>query len=86
MHAIKIYCPKGYTPRTIVRKAPASASIKVRATMLETINEASNSMYYVSKGIIVFTMLYCGMNYFYYKNLHERYASSKKEKDKDKNI
>ena len=45
--------------------------------------------YYVGKSIILFTMFYSGLNYFYYKNLREEAEKeqgegSKKNKENEK--
>jgi hypothetical protein len=50
--------------------------------LLESANTFANSMHYVAKGIILFTMFYSSMNWLYYKRMREEIE--KQEKDKKK--
>ena len=38
------------------------------------------SSYLMGKSIITFTMLYCGLNYFYYRTMYEEEKEDKEEK------
>ena len=38
-----------------------------------------DASYYLGKGIILYTMLYCGLNYFMYKSMYDEYEKSKDE-------
>ena len=55
--------------RPMIKVAPRRFKRFPRASLLETLNEQT---YYVGKGIILFTMFYCSMNWWYYKNLREK--------------
>ncbi len=62
-HKPKVHVTKSHVVRPVIR---------VHATTgLEALNTVANNMHYVSKGIILFTMFYCGLNYFHYKKLRE---------------
>lgn len=39
--------------------------------IVESLNTLANSSYYVSKGIILFTLFYCSMNWWHYRSLRE---------------
>jgi hypothetical protein len=58
-------------------KTYMSRSVKCNTGIYENINIVS---FYVGKSIMLFTMFYCGLNYFYYKEQHEK----NKNKDNDK--
>ncbi len=53
-------------------------SVKCKTGLYENINVVT---YYVGKSIMLFTMFYCGLNYFYYKEQHD-----KKNKNNDKEL
>lgn len=55
-------------------------TIKTQASLVETLEYSS---YIIGKGIIVFTMFYCSLNWLHYKNLREQNEKDNKNKDKD---
>ncbi len=58
----------------------------VSPDMLDTLN---TSVYFVGKGIFLFTIFYCSMNWVYYRGMRkdlEKYAEQKKEDDKRRKL
>lgn len=51
---------------------------------LEATNGIVEASYYIGKGIILFTMFYTGLNYFYYKSLRDD-AQNQHDKKNEKN-
>lgn len=50
-----------------------------RAGLIESANELANSAYFVSKGVILFTMFYCSMNWVHYKRMREEIEKKNKK-------
>jgi len=49
----------------------------VRSNFLDTANTIT---YFVGKGVILFTMFYCTLNWYHYKKLNDEYEKDKKDK------
>jgi hypothetical protein len=48
------------------------------------VDDLQFSTYIIGKGIIVFTMFYCSLNWWYYRNLNEEYDKETKKNDEGK--
>lgn len=48
-----------------------------RVSMVEEVS------YYVGKGIMLFTMFYCGMNWYHYREVRKQMEEDEENKDKD---
>ena len=44
-----------------------------------------DASYYLGKGIILYTMFYCGLNYFMYKSMREEYEKENDDADSKTN-
>lgn len=66
-------CQVAKRPRTIVRP---------RAGMLESANQLANDMYFVSKGVILFTMFYCSMNWWHYRRMRDDFEKERCDAEK----
>lgn len=47
------------------------------------LNDLNTTSYFIGKGIILFTMFYCTLNWAYYRGLRKEYEQEEKD-DKDK--
>lgn len=45
--------------------------LSTKASILESVNQLANDMHIVSKEVILFTMFYCSMNWWYYRRMRE---------------
>lgn len=81
MLTVKNYCAKPY--RVVYKKPvfilnrPSKRNVVTKAM----IPDISVSSYYIGKGIILFTMFYCSMNWLHYRNLR---IKNEEENKKDK--
>lgn len=80
MQSIKNCHPKTYhsvykKPVFIVNR-PSKRNVVTKAM----IPDISVSSYYIGKGIILFTMFYCSMNWLHYRNLRIKNEENKKNK------
>ncbi len=77
--------PKQIVPIRVVPKKTIK-QCNVSPDMLDTLN---TSVYFVGKGIFLFTIFYCSMNWVYYRGMRkdlEKYAEQKKENDKRRKL
>lgn len=72
--------PSAAPRRAVPRPQQRIRHMTPRPSLLEDANNFASSMYYVSKGVILFTMFYCSMNYFYYRRQREEMEKQDKEK------
>lgn len=80
-HPVKLYKKSKLIKCKHIYKIPILRSKTiVKSDILDTINTTS---YIVGKGIILFTMFYCTINWYHYKELNNKYEKEK-EKDKEK--
>lgn len=68
------------TPRTPQVNRPCVKSM----SFIDSLNNVATSGYYVAKGIILYTLFYCTMNWWHYKRERKTLESSKRNnKNKD---
>jgi hypothetical protein len=77
-HRMHVFVPKKIHVNKVRTSVKYRERVKTQITPitvdLETIN------YFVGKGIILFTMFYCSMNWFMYKRIREKTEETKKKK------
>lgn len=75
-------------PQHVVRKSvmmptrKPDVRMRVSPDMLDTLNVTS---YFVGKGIILFTMFYCTMNWAYYRGIRKDMEKAKEDDTNKKN-
>jgi hypothetical protein len=55
----------------VIAKPITRRSIVVKNDVVDSLNSIATSSYFVSKGIILFTLFYCSMNWWHYRRLRE---------------
>lgn len=81
--------PRVLQPVRNVRPRSASPSVQKqvavpRAGLLESVNDLANSAHLASKGVILFTMFYCSMNWMHYRRMREDSERCDQEKKNKK--
>lgn len=74
-------CKKNILHRHIYVKPITRNLVKTKVTP-DLLSVLNNNIYFIGKGITLFTMFYCSMNWYHYRNL--RIESEKKDDDKTK--
>jgi hypothetical protein len=59
--------PKCANVKLITRRV-----VRVKSNFISDINNFGYSMHYVAENISVFTIIFCGLNYLYYKSIREK--------------
>jgi hypothetical protein len=65
--------------RKIVRAPTIKKRIDVKVHSSEMSNALIECSYYIGKSVILFTMFYCTLNWYYYKRLREQQEEENKD-------
>ena len=59
--------------------------IKTQASLLSDLDTIATTAHFTAKGVILFTMFYCSLNYMYYRKINKEIDERNKDtKDKNK--
>lgn len=70
-----------FTIKPTIQRSPSRIAPKIHVRKPVVITKAAaieEVSYYVGKGIILFTMFYCTMNWYHYKTLREKHEKKDK--------